>query len=144
MELIIAINEWHLARVHASARNPEAEDKRINEEQAERMSVVTGQNSEVHAAYMAHLAVVGSSKVNGVAKLRSQLLKDKTLKDFSDYEPKKFTNVTNGITLRWFIKISNARLTKLLDEHIGGEWINDLQRLRDAGNENFLRRLGDV
>ncbi|MDR1447497.1 MAG: glycogen/starch/alpha-glucan phosphorylase [Candidatus Ancillula sp.] len=146
MELIEQINNWYLANVRAVGRNPE--DTRITEEQAEEMSIITGEDFHANAVHMAHLAVVGSSKVNGVAELHSQLLKDKTLKNFSDYEPEKFTNVTNGITPRRFIKISNPRLTNLIDEHIDGEWINNLHRLSElerlADNEYFLNRLSDV
>ena len=65
---------------------------------------------------MAYLATYGGSHVNGVAELHSQLLKDVTLKNFSDVYPDKFTNVTNGVTPRRFIKLANPRLSDLITE----------------------------
>ncbi len=80
---------------------------------------------------MANLAVVGSSAVNGVAELHSELVKTTILKDFHDLWPEKFRNVTNGVTPRRFIAVSNPRLAKLLTERCGGdEWVRDLARLR--------------
>jgi starch phosphorylase len=79
---------------------------------------------------MAHLATVGSSKVNGVAVLQSRLLRDKVLTDFSNFYPDKFTNVTNGVTPRRFIKIANPRLAELITRHLGDGWLNDLDQLR--------------
>ena len=83
------------------------------------------------AVRMAYLAVVAATKVNGVAALHSQLLRDKVLPDFSAYWPDKFTNVTNGITPRRFIRLANWRLGKVITEAIGDEWITDLERLRE-------------
>ena len=56
------------------------------------------------------LATVASTKVNGVAELHSQLLRDKVLHDFSEYWPEKFTNVTNGVTPRRFMRLANPAL----------------------------------
>jgi starch phosphorylase len=56
---------------------------------------------------MAYLATVAGAKVNGVAELHSQLLRDKVLPDFNDFFPGKFTNVTNGITPRRFVRLAN-------------------------------------
>ena len=66
------------------------------------MAIYTGD-----AVRMAYLATYGGSHVNGVAELHSQLLKDVTLKNFSDVYPDKFTNVTNGVTPRRFVKLAN-------------------------------------
>ena len=77
-------------------------------EMVHRMSLI--QEEPFRGVRMAHLAVVGSSKVNGVAELHSQLLRDRVLKDFSAYEPHKFTNVTNGITPRRFMRVANPGL----------------------------------
>ncbi|MDR1693268.1 MAG: glycogen/starch/alpha-glucan phosphorylase [Oscillospiraceae bacterium] len=86
---------------------------------------------------MAHLAIVGSFSVNGVAAVHSELLKNVVLKDFSAYYPQKFNNKTNGIThRRWLVK-SNPELTGFLTEAIGSAWIADpsglirLQALKD-------------
>jgi starch phosphorylase len=80
---------------------------------------------------MAHLATVGSHAVNGVAELHSELLKSTVMKDFSELWPEKFHNVTNGVTPRRFIVVSNPRLARLLSDCCGGdEWVRDLGRLR--------------
>jgi starch phosphorylase len=79
---------------------------------------------------MAHLAVVGSHKVNGVAALHSQLLRQTVLRDFADLYPDRFTNVTNGVTPRRFVRQANPSLSKLITEAIGPGWETDLERLR--------------
>ena len=79
---------------------------------------------------MAHLACVGSHAINGVAELHSELLKSSVLKDFYDLWPEKFSNKTNGVTPRRWVVLSNPRLSSLLTETLGEEWIVDLQRLR--------------
>ncbi|MFQ3618578.1 MAG: glycogen/starch/alpha-glucan phosphorylase [Cyanobacteriota bacterium] len=79
---------------------------------------------------MANLACVGSSAINGVAALHSELVKQTVLKDFYDMYPEKFTNVTNGVTPRRFIVLSNPRLTTLITSKIGDTWIKHLDELR--------------
>jgi len=59
---------------------------------------------------MANLCVVSSHKVNGVAALHTQLLKDKIMWRFDKYFPKKFINMTNGVTPRRWINCSNPEL----------------------------------
>jgi starch phosphorylase len=78
---------------------------------------------------MANLAVVGSHRVNGVAELHSKLLKETVLRDFAELWPDRFCNVTNGVTPRRFLQLSNPALASLLDETIGEAWITDLGRL---------------
>ena len=93
-----------------------------------RMSIVA--DHPERAVRMAYLATVGSMKVNGVAELQSQLLRDKVLPDFSRMYPDRFTNVTNGVTPRRFIRQANPRLSTLITEALGGEeWITDLDLL---------------
>ena len=79
---------------------------------------------------MAHLACVGSHAINGVAALHSELLRTGLLKDFSDLWPDKFLNVTNGVTPRRFILLTNPGLTRLVTEAIGDGWTRDLEQLR--------------
>jgi starch phosphorylase len=86
---------------------------------------------------MAYLATVGSHTVNGVAALHSRLLRETVLRDFAEMYPARFTNVTNGVTPRRFIALSNPRLARLLDETLGVGWLKDLNRLAD------LRRHAD-
>ena len=70
-----------------------------------------------------YLATVAGAKVNGVAELHSQLLRDKVLSDFSAYWPDKFTNVTNGVTPRRFIALANPALSELITDTIGDGWL---------------------
>ncbi|VGO23322.1 glycogen/starch/alpha-glucan phosphorylase [Pontiella sulfatireligans] len=79
---------------------------------------------------MANLCVVGSSKVNGVSALHSELLRTKTMPEFDKVYPGKFCNVTNGIThRRWLLK-SNPELTGLISDKIGEEWKKDLSLIK--------------
>ena len=78
---------------------------------------------------MAHLAIVGSFSVNGVAALHSEILKHKVLKDFADIMPQKFNNKTNGITPRRWLGHSNPELAHFITQTIGDEWITNLSNL---------------
>ena len=79
---------------------------------------------------MAHLACVGSHAINGVAALHTELLKETVLKDFYEISPEKFHNVTNGVTPRRWILLSNPGLTRLITEKIGEGWMTDTSELR--------------
>ncbi|HZJ39667.1 MAG TPA: glycogen/starch/alpha-glucan family phosphorylase, partial [Demequina sp.] len=111
-----------------------------------RMSIVADQ--PVRAVRMAHLATVAGFKVNGVAELHSELLAEKVLHDFAQMWPDKFTNVTNGVTPRRFIRLSNPRLSDLITEAIGDGWITDLGQLREleplADDAEFRLRFREV
>jgi glycogen phosphorylase len=76
---------------------------------------------------MAHLASVGSHTINGVATLHTELLKRTVLGDFHRAAPEKFRNVTNGVTPRRWIALSNPQLSALISRHIGGKWLADLE-----------------
>ncbi len=79
---------------------------------------------------MAHLAIVGSHSVNGVAKLHTEILKKQEFRNFYSIYPNKFNNKTNGIThRRWLLKC-NPELANLISESIGGTWIENPTRLR--------------
>jgi starch phosphorylase len=80
---------------------------------------------------MAHLACVGSRRVNGVAALHSRLLRERVLGDFDALYPDKFINVTNGVTPRRFVALGNRPLAALITETIGEGWLRDLERLRE-------------
>jgi starch phosphorylase len=79
---------------------------------------------------MAHLAVVGSHSVNGVAQMHSELLKSQLFPSFNELYPKLFNNKTNGITPRRWLKLCNPKLSKLIDSKIGTSWITDLAQLK--------------
>nr|MBA3499391.1 glycogen/starch/alpha-glucan phosphorylase [Deltaproteobacteria bacterium] len=72
-----------------------------------------------------------SHHINGVAELHSRLLTETVLRDFAELWPERFTNVTNGVTPRRFVALSNPRLADLITDAIGESWIKDLDRLRD-------------
>jgi glycogen phosphorylase len=76
---------------------------------------------------MAHLASVGSHAINGVAALHTELLKRTVLSDFYRVAPEKFLNVTNGVTPRRWIALSNPKLSALITRHIGDRWVADLE-----------------
>jgi starch phosphorylase len=79
---------------------------------------------------MANLAVVGSHKVNGVAGLHSQLLRDRVMPEFNAIYPDKFINITNGIThRRWLLKC-NPELSELISGKIGTGWVKNLEELK--------------
>ena len=78
---------------------------------------------------MAWLAVVVSHKVNGVSELHSRLMVESLFADFARIFPRRFTNVTNGVTPRRWLALANPPLSKVLDEHIGRTWRTDLSQL---------------
>lgn len=80
---------------------------------------------------MAYLAIVGSYSVNGVAKLHTEILKHRELKNFYALYPSKFNNKTNGITHRRWLLNSNPALANLLDETIGSQWLFNTMELRN-------------
>src|SRR5262249_20605873 len=76
---------------------------------------------------MAHLASVGSHAINGVAALHTELLKRTVLSDFYRIAPEKFLNVTNGVTPRRWLALSNPKLSALISRHIGERWVANLE-----------------
>ncbi|MBI3183673.1 MAG: glycogen/starch/alpha-glucan phosphorylase [Myxococcales bacterium] len=79
---------------------------------------------------MAHLAVIGSHSINGVAELHTNLLKRDVLNELSELYPERFNNKTNGVTPRRWLLSCNPRLSSLIGEQIGEGWITDLDQLR--------------
>ncbi len=94
---------------------------------------------------MAHLAVVGSHSVNGVAQLHTDLLTSRLFRDFKELYPRRFSNKTNGVTPRRWLVAANPPLTDLITDHIGEDWITDLEQLKAleslADDESFLETL---
>ena len=97
---------------------------------------------------MAHLAIVGSHSVNGVAEMHSRILRERLFRDFDEIYPGRFRNVTNGVTPRRWLAQCNPRLAALLTEAIGDAWMTDLERLRDLaalrGDAAFRARWREV
>ena len=120
MEIIFEINRRFLNDV--MQRNPG------DTEMAGRLSLIAeGQEKRVR---MAHLAIVGSHSVNGVAALHTQILKTRLFADFANFFPGRFQNVTNGITQRRWLLQANPGLSALISATIGSEWVRDLNNLR--------------
>ncbi|MCL1899503.1 MAG: glycogen/starch/alpha-glucan phosphorylase [Promicromonosporaceae bacterium] len=138
MEIIYRINEQFLTQVRAKYGNDEMLIRR--------MSIIA--EYPERAVRMAHLAAVGTRAINGVAELHSQLLREKVFHDFAELNPEKFTNVTNGITPRRFLSLSNPSLSGLITEAIGDGWITDLSQLSRleplADDADFRRRVRDI
>ena len=82
---------------------------------------------------MAHLAIAGSFSVNGVARLHTEILKKRELKDFYEMMPEKFNNKTNGITQRRFLLHGNPLLASWVTSKIGDDWITDLSHIGKLG-----------
>ncbi len=124
--------------IDVRARYPKNEDK------VHALSII--QDDMVH---MARLAVVGSHSVNGVAKIHTQILKDTTLHDFYEYNPRMFNNKTNGITHRRWLMGANPELSTLIDNTIGSQrWRRQpemLELLNDyVDDKAFLTEIGKI
>lgn len=120
LQIIYEINQRFLERVEA--RFPGDVDRK------RRMSLI--EEGIERYVRMANLAVVGSSRVNGVSGLHSQLLKDNLFRDFDEFEPGKLLNQTNGVTpRRWMLKC-NPGQTGLLNRVLGKGWEVDVDRLK--------------
>ena len=108
-----------------------------------RMRIING-----NMIHMAWLAIYGSHKVNGVAALHTEILKNKELKDWYELYPEKFLNKTNGITQRRWLLQSNPQLASLITELIGDAWITDLSELKKLeaylDDEKVLKRILDI
>ncbi len=95
-----------------------------DEPRVRRMSIL--ENGQVR---MAHLAIYGSHKVNGVAKLHTEILKSSLFKDFYEMYPDRFINITNGVTQRRWLLHCNPKLAEFISKRIGTEWIIDFPQL---------------
>ncbi len=133
LEIIYLINKDFLAQV--AQKYPGDVDRQ------QAMSIIAeGHERRVR---MSHLAVIGSHCVNGVAKLHSDLMRKTIFAPFAEMFPERFTNVTNGIASRRWLKQSNIGLSALLTEHLGSAWENDLEeidRLSAAADDPEFRR----
>jgi starch phosphorylase len=133
LQIIYLINRAFLDEV--SARWPGDNERR------RRMSLIDEGNGRL--VRMANLAVVASHTVNGVAKLHSDLMTQTIFNDFALLYPDRFTNVTNGIAVRRWLKQSNVGLSSLITRHLGHAWENDLEeldRIRGLAEDAEFRR----
>jgi starch phosphorylase len=138
LEIIYEINARFLDEVRAAFPGDNA--------RLSRMSLID--ESGERFVRMAHLETVGSHRVNGVARMHSDLLRQTVMHDFAELWPGKFCNVTNGVTPRRFVAVSNSRLSRLITESIGDRWLFDLYELRGlerlADDEPFQQQWREV
>jgi glycogen phosphorylase len=133
LQIIFQINREFLDEV--SRRYPQDPERR------RRMSLIAEEGDR--RVRMAYLSAVGSHKVNGVAKLHSELMRATIFADLAQMFPDRFTNVTNGIAVRRWLKQANPGLADLVTEHLGSAWENDLEeleRLKGAVEDPAFRR----
>jgi starch phosphorylase len=95
---------------------------------------------------MANLAIVGSHSTNGVAAIHSEILRTTTVRDLAELFPERFSNKTNGVTPRRWLRLANPSLSRVITDAIGDGWITDLDELRnlaplahDAGFRSAFR-----
>jgi len=129
MEIIYEINRRFMIQVRETFPN--------DGEIASRLSII--QEGFPKRVRMAHLAVVGSHSVNGVAALHTRLLKEFVMADFYRLWPGKFNNKTNGVTQRRWLRQANPALSRLISDTIGDEWITNLNAL-----EKLLERMDET
>jgi len=120
LEIIYEINHRFM-RVVAN-RHPGDHDR------MRRMSIIDEDGDK--SIRMAYLSIVGTTHINGVAGLHTKLLEEGLFKDFYEYFPENFVNVTNGITPRRWLKKCNPGLSELITKKIGGDWAKNLDELK--------------
>ena len=134
MEIIFEINQRFLNEVRVAYPG---DDERLR-----RLSIID-ETGDRHVR-MAHLATVGSHSVNGVAALHTALLQKTVMKDFYELSPAKFHNVTNGVTPRRWMVLSNPGLSRLITAAIGDGWIcnpqDHIRRLEGFAEDEEFRQ----
>jgi starch phosphorylase len=138
MQIIYEINHRFLELV---AKAFPGDNERLG-----RMSIIEEANPK--QVRMAHLAMVGSHSINGVAALHSELVKTQLVPDFYALWPKKFNNKTNGVTQRRWLLACNPQLADLLTKTVGDGWVTNLDKLRDmeprAKDEGFQQEFRQI
>lgn len=114
----------------------------------EQLAILSGDGGSDGVVRMAHLAIVGSFSVNGVAQLHSDLLVQGMFSRFAEMWPEKFNNKTNGVTQRRWLAQCNPGLRELLDDTIGSGWVSNLDELQAlrpyADDDAFVKRWAAV
>ncbi len=121
LSLIYEINRRFLREVHVRAPGDYQLQRRVS-------LIDEGPPKRVR---MAHLAVIGSHSVNGVAALHTKLLRSRVLTDFANLEPDKFNNKTNGVTHRRWLVLCNPGLARTITDRIGDHWVKDFEGIRE-------------
>jgi starch phosphorylase len=111
-----------------------------------RMSIISEEGGK--RVRMAHLAIVGSHRVNGVAAIHTRLMKQTIFADFDRFYPGKIINMTNGITPRRWLNQANTPLAELISSQIGKDWIKDLSLLKKliplAKEAEFCKQFANI
>jgi len=121
LEIIYHINHLHMEEV----RNKYGDDS----EKLRQLSCIEEDGEK--RVNMAHLAIIGSHAINGVAAIHSELIKRDLFKPFYEYWPEKFQNKTNGITPRRWLLLCNPMLADLISDKIGDDWPIHLEQLAE-------------
>jgi len=120
LEIIYGINDRFLKKI--KQKWPDSVER------MRKMSLI--EEGPAKQVRMAHLSIVGSHSVNGVAELHSELIKTDLAPDFYELWAEKFNNKTNGITQRRWLLLCNPGLSGLISDTVGGGWVTDLYRLK--------------
>ncbi|MDE7225824.1 MAG: glycogen/starch/alpha-glucan family phosphorylase, partial [Ruminococcus sp.] len=134
-EIIIQINEELIAEMYAAG---------VPKDKINRIKIIKGE-----LIHMADMACYGSSHINGVAEIHTQILKDTVLADWYSLYPERFRNETNGITQRRWLALCNMELSALITELLGNDsWITNLDELKKlseyADDESVLRHFINI
>ncbi|NWU95895.1 PYGL protein, partial [Upupa epops] len=138
LQIIYEINQKHLDHIASLFPNDVARLRRMS-------LIEEGGTKRIN---MAHLCIVGSHAVNGVAKIHSEIVKTQVFEDFAELEPEKFQNKTNGITPRRWLLLCNPGLAELIAEKIGEDYVRDLSQLAKlqqfVDDDLFIREVAKV
>src|SRR5215813_9030011 len=136
LEIVLEINRRLLDDVRSRFPGDEGRVQRVS-------MVEEGPERKIR---MANLAIVGSHSTNGVAAIHSELLRTMTVRDLADMFPERFSNKTNGVTPRRWLRLANPALARAITDAIGDGWIKDLSQLgklkplaRDSGLREKFR-----
>lgn len=135
-----ALEQWDVGLMHYLLPRQQKVIERLNydfcnslrsrypndEEKINRMSIIQNEKNQ-----MANLAIFGSHRINGVAALHTEILKSDVFKDFYEWDPERFVNITNGVTQRRWILMSNPELAQFITNRIGDEWITDFTQIKN-------------
>jgi len=126
----------------------EVKEKYSSDENVTAKMAIIHQSTSGNNVRMANLAIVGSHSTNGVAELHSDILKKYIFPDLNNFQPGKFNNKTNGISIRRFLLQANPELSELITSKIGTKWVTDLAELRKieafAEDEKFRRKWREI
>ncbi len=121
LELLYLINHYWLEKVRTMF--PDDANK------LKYFSII--EEGDVKMIKMSHLSIIGSHKVNGVARVHTEILKSRIFKEFYEIEPQKFINITNGVTPRRWIHAANPDLSKFYtDQLASSEWLINMELLK--------------